>query len=189
MANKFPTTFHAPTEFTLAVLAGKWKTVILCYLTHRPRRYSDLRRLVPDLSDKVLTERLRDLVALGLVTHRKGDERTSSDIYALAPRGRSLSKILHLLREWGMENAAEFHVKISDPLEMLNRDSPAVDRSRGSTTNVAACRRAARQSSVRRKRRTAMIMAISIRPASINVSTCRSGSVDPLSMIDRTMRR
>ena len=122
MANKFPTTFHAPTEFTLAVLAGKWKTVILCYLTHRPRRYSDLRRLVPDLSDKVLTERLRDLVALGLVTHRKGDERTSSDIYALAPRGRSLSKILHLLREWGMENAAEFHVKISDPLEMLNRD-------------------------------------------------------------------
>lgn len=122
MANKFPTTFHSPTEFTLAVLAGKWKTVILCYLKHRPRRYSDLRRLVPDLSDKVLTKRLRDLVSLGLVTHHQGDGRTSSDIYALAARGRSLIKILRLLYEWGTENAAEFHVKVGDPLEMLSRD-------------------------------------------------------------------
>src|SRR5215471_3589671 len=47
----------------------------------------------------------------------------------------------------------------------------------------------ARQSNVRRKRRTAMVMAISIRPASIIVSSCRSPSVDPLSMIERTMRR
>jgi DNA-binding HxlR family transcriptional regulator len=122
MAIKFPTTFHSPTEFTLAVLAGKWKTVILGHVMYSPRRYSELRRLVPDLSDKVLSERLRDLVSLGLVTHRKGDGQTSSDIYALAARGRSLTKILRLLYEWGTDNATDFHVKVGDPLEMLNRD-------------------------------------------------------------------
>ena len=119
MTNKFPATFYSPAEFTLAVLAGKWKTVILGYLMHRPHRYSDLRRLVPDLSDKVMSERLRDLVSLGLVTHRKGN---GSDIYALAARGRSLTKILRLLYQWGADNAADFHVKVGDPLEMLSRD-------------------------------------------------------------------
>ena len=53
--------FHCPTEFTLAVLDGKWKTVILSYLKERPCRYAELRRLVPSLSDKMLTERLSDL--------------------------------------------------------------------------------------------------------------------------------
>ena len=43
MANKLPKSFLCPTEFTLAVLGGKWKTVILCYLNQRPCRYSELR--------------------------------------------------------------------------------------------------------------------------------------------------
>ena len=65
MSKRLPKTFNCPTEFTLAVLGGKWKTVILCYLKQQPWRYSDLRKLVPELSDKMLTERLRDLTVLG----------------------------------------------------------------------------------------------------------------------------
>jgi DNA-binding HxlR family transcriptional regulator len=120
MANKLPKSFLCPTEFTLAVLGGKWKTVILCYLNQRPCRYSDLRKLMPAVSDKVLTERLRDLKASGLITHRKGDGRTSSGTYALSPRCRSLRHVLHMLYRWGHQHAAEFHVKVGEPLKALD---------------------------------------------------------------------
>ncbi len=102
----------------MAVLGGKWKTVIHCYLKQRPCRYSELRKLLPRVSDKVLTERLRDLVASGLIVHRKGGRR--ADTYALAPRGRSLHQILHHLYIWGHDNAAKFHVAVGEPLRAMD---------------------------------------------------------------------
>ena len=57
MVKRLPKSFHCPTEFTLAILGGKWKTVILCFLKERPCRYSELRKLTwgaVDLSRSVL---------------------------------------------------------------------------------------------------------------------------------------
>lgn len=119
MAKKFPSSFYCPTEFTLAVLGGKWKTVILCYLTLRPCRYSELRKLVPALSDKVLAERLRDLTSAGLVVRLDGGDQSSSAKYALTAKGRSLNKLLHQIYEWGHENAGAFEVKVGEPLKGL----------------------------------------------------------------------
>ena len=51
--------FGCPVEFSIDLLSGKWKTVILSRLKLRPMRYGELRRDIPALSDKVLTERLR----------------------------------------------------------------------------------------------------------------------------------
>src|SRR6187551_2252639 len=47
MPKKPTRTFGCPSEFTLEVLGGKWKTVILCYLRRQPLRFTDLRRLIP----------------------------------------------------------------------------------------------------------------------------------------------
>src|SRR5215469_5079963 len=103
MAKRLPTYFHCPTEFTLAVLDGKWKTVILCYLKERPFRYAEIRKLVPRLSDKVLTQRLRDLTKSGLVVRQdKAGSRTTT--YSLTQKGRSLSALLQHLYSWGVEN-------------------------------------------------------------------------------------
>jgi DNA-binding HxlR family transcriptional regulator len=124
MANKLPKSFLCPTEFTLAVLGGKWKTVILCYLNQRPCRYSELRKFMPNVSDKVLTERLRDLKASGLISHRKGDGRAASGTYALSARSRSLKNVLHMLYRWGHEHAAEFHVEVGEPLRTISRERP-----------------------------------------------------------------
>ncbi len=124
MANKLPKSFHCSTEFTLAVLGGKWKTVILCYLTQRPCRYSELRRLMPMVSDKVLTERLRDLLSAGLISHRSGGRGASPGTYSLAAKGRSLSKVLHLLYQWGYDNAAKFQVEVGEPLRGFEREKP-----------------------------------------------------------------
>jgi len=114
MANKLVNSFLCPTEFTLAVLGGKWKAVILCYLNQRPCRYSELRKLMPKVSDKILTERLRDLTSAGLVAHRKGGRKTGE--YALTPKARSLSDVLHMLYQWGNDHAADFEVEIGEPL-------------------------------------------------------------------------
>ncbi|MCY1058007.1 MULTISPECIES: helix-turn-helix domain-containing protein [Nannocystis] len=103
-------TFGCPVELALEVLGGKWKTVLLARLKQGPLRYGDLRRLVPGLSDKMLTQRLRELEAIGLV-HREtvaGHER-----YALTARGESLRAVLQSLYDWGRAFAAEADVKLA----------------------------------------------------------------------------
>jgi DNA-binding HxlR family transcriptional regulator len=119
MANRLAGSFNCPTEFTLQVLGGKWKTVILCYLKIGPRRYADLRKMIPNLSDKVLSQRLRELIEAGLVEHSKSTRSADGDrseVYALSARGESLGQILTELYAWGDTNATAFGVKVGHPL-------------------------------------------------------------------------
>jgi DNA-binding HxlR family transcriptional regulator len=103
-------TFGCPVELALEVLGGKWKTVLLARLKQGPLRYGDLRRVVPGLSDKVLTQRLRELEEIGLVRRETaaGHER-----YALTARGESLREVLQSLYDWGRAFAAEADVKLA----------------------------------------------------------------------------
>jgi DNA-binding HxlR family transcriptional regulator len=123
MSKKLAKAFNCPTEFTLAVLGGKWKTVILCYLKLRPFRYSELRVLHPNLSDKMLTERLQDLIDVGLVARRKSTGRKTIATYSLTDRGRSLHPLLGELYGWGEAQAAVFGVKVDFPLARLKPNS------------------------------------------------------------------
>jgi len=119
MAKKLATRFNCPSEFALDVLGGKWKTVILCYLKYQPMRYAELRRLLPTLSDKVLSERLRELIEKGLVAKIQAQSRKGSAVYTLSTRGRSLGVLLQALYDWGANNAAAFGVKVDEPLKRL----------------------------------------------------------------------
>jgi DNA-binding HxlR family transcriptional regulator len=121
MVRKLARTFGCPTEFTLDVLGGKWKTVILCYLKQKPLRYADLRRLIPALSDKMLSERLADLGARGLVTKKRAPGHARTDLYTLTQTGRSLSVPLTELYRWGEKHAPLFGVSVSDPFKRLDR--------------------------------------------------------------------
>ena len=122
--------FHCPTEFTLAVLDGKWKTVILSYLKERPCRYAELRRLVPSLSDKMLTERLRDLTRAGLVVRRPVGISSLTHCYALTEKASSLNAVLQHLYAWGVENADRFGVRVGQPLQGLDATGTVSVRSR-----------------------------------------------------------
>ena len=64
---KAATIYHCPVEVTAEVIGGKWTTVILAQLKESPRRYSELRRLVPDITEKMLAQRLRELEAAAIV--------------------------------------------------------------------------------------------------------------------------
>jgi DNA-binding HxlR family transcriptional regulator len=91
--------YGCPVEFALDMLGGKWKTVILARIKEGPLRYSELRRMIPSLSEKMLSQRLGDLVEIGFVCLEvdvAGKER-----YALTSVGRDLASTLQALYNWG----------------------------------------------------------------------------------------
>ncbi len=90
--------------------------MILCYLSLGPLRYAELRNFMPNLSDKVLSQRLRELTEAGLIERRKGEGGDKSEVYALAERAQSLRRVLAELYGWGETNAAEFGVSVGHPL-------------------------------------------------------------------------
>jgi DNA-binding HxlR family transcriptional regulator len=120
MTRPLATRFNCPTEFALTVLDGKWKTIILAYLSERPCRYGELRQLLPGLSDKVLTERLKDLQRSGLVARGKTRVAKAHPPYVLTPRGATLRPILIDLYAWGSTHAASFGVHVGNPLRKLD---------------------------------------------------------------------
>lgn len=97
-------TYGCPVEFSVDVLGGKWKTVILARLKQGPMRYGELRKAIPDLSDKVLTERLRKLCEAGLVVVSSDDGAARR--YQISDTGASLGPVLQALYEWGRARAA-----------------------------------------------------------------------------------
>src|SRR5215510_16615766 len=101
MAHSLRRRFSCPVELALEILNGKWKTVILAHLKQGSLHYSELRALIPILSDKLLTERLRDLEELGLVVRHKSGGRGAPSRYELTARGRSLGPVLQALYDWG----------------------------------------------------------------------------------------
>jgi DNA-binding HxlR family transcriptional regulator len=120
MTRPLATKFNCPTEFALTVLGGKWKTIILAYLSERPCHYGELRRLLPGLSDKVLTERLKDLQLSGLVGRGNSSVSRARRPYVLTPRGATLTPILNDLYTWGSNHAASFGVHVDNPLQRLD---------------------------------------------------------------------
>ncbi|XEC94916.1 winged helix-turn-helix transcriptional regulator [Paenibacillus tarimensis] len=90
-----------PIEIAMEVIGGKWKVLILWYLLWETRRFSELERLIPEVSQKVLTEKLRELETAGLI------ERTVYPVipprveYSLTPGGQTIRPILISLLDWG----------------------------------------------------------------------------------------
>nr|WP_156646947.1 helix-turn-helix domain-containing protein [Levilactobacillus brevis] len=95
-------------EATLGVISGKWKPQLLCHLGKRPQRTCDLRQKLPAISQKVLTQQLRELESDGvIVRHIYGDRAPFKVVYALTDLGRSLGQILVQMSVWGEQRASE----------------------------------------------------------------------------------
>ncbi|CAL9430965.1 putative HTH-type transcriptional regulator YybR [Streptomyces sp. enrichment culture] len=95
---------HCGIAAAMSVIDGKWKVSLLWELEQRPRRFGELRRLVPGVSEKVLAAQLRELEADGLVHRQAYDEVPPRVEYSLTPRGRRLNAALEPLGEWGALN-------------------------------------------------------------------------------------
>jgi len=103
---------------TLKVFATKWKPCILCYLSEGPLRYNDLYRIIPNISRKVLSEHLSELIRDELVTRTQYDDKLQRVEYELTDKGRSLFPIMEHLQDWGMRNIKNV-LSIEDMLKTL----------------------------------------------------------------------
>ncbi len=92
---------------TLRVISGKWKPLILFFLRDGPKRYGELKRLVRDVSDKVLIQQLKDLEADQVLARTDYKEVPPRVDYALTPLGKSLAEAIIPLCTWGTQHAAE----------------------------------------------------------------------------------
>ncbi|OKI89175.1 HxlR family transcriptional regulator [Micromonospora sp. CB01531] len=91
----------------IAVIDGKWKTILLWLLESGPRRPGELRRSLPGLTEKVLTQALREMEADGLVHREVHDEMPLKTEYSLTAFGRELSEALAPLSDWGHRRLAK----------------------------------------------------------------------------------
>ncbi|MGE8101314.1 MULTISPECIES: winged helix-turn-helix transcriptional regulator [Pseudomonas] len=92
---------------TLRIISGKWKPLVLFFLRDGPKRYGELKRLIPGVSDKVLIQQLKDLEADHVLARTDYKEVPPRVDYTLTPLGRSLAEAIVPLCNWGTENAAE----------------------------------------------------------------------------------
>jgi DNA-binding HxlR family transcriptional regulator len=101
-----PRDYHCPVELTVDLVGGKWRSVILAHLKEGAHRYGQLRRRMPDVSEKMLVQRLRELEADGFVTRREYPTVPPAVEYDLTEEGRTLVPVLQALYDWGTARAA-----------------------------------------------------------------------------------
>jgi DNA-binding HxlR family transcriptional regulator len=97
--------YDCPVEVTLGVIGGKWKVLILYYLKEEQiMRFGKLKRLIPGITQKMLTQQLRELEADGLINRKVYAQVPPRVEYSLTKYGESLEPVLKLLCDWGSEH-------------------------------------------------------------------------------------
>jgi DNA-binding HxlR family transcriptional regulator len=91
-------------QATLKVLGGKWKILILWHLKDKARRFSELKRLIPEITEKMLIQQLRELEKDEIVNRKVYSDVPPKVEYSFTDYGRSLEPALKALCEWGEEH-------------------------------------------------------------------------------------
>lgn len=95
-----------PVVSTLALISGKWKPMVIHVLIDQPMRFGKLKRIMSPISQKVLTEQLRELESTHIVQRDVIDEKVLNVTYSLTDYGKSLAPVLGALYLWGQVNIA-----------------------------------------------------------------------------------
>ena len=94
-------TYSCPVEVTLEIIGGRWKSVVLYHLLTRTQRFGELRKLLPGVTQRMLTLQLRELEKDGVIHREVYREIPPKVEYSLTEFGRSLEPILRSLLVWG----------------------------------------------------------------------------------------
>lgn len=98
---KIPLDLNCGFRIALEVMGGKWKPYIIYELLDGPKRPSELGRRMPETSERVLAQQLKELMEYGVVEKRVIDPICRHSVYSLTELGRTLIPIIEQLRKWG----------------------------------------------------------------------------------------
>lgn len=116
-----PKTYNIGVEATMEVIGSKWKPIILCHLRKGVMRTGELRRAIPKITQKMLTQQLRELETANIVCRTVYQQVPPKVEYSLTDYGESLEGILHQLCVWGEENVERRQEK-GEAVELLAWD-------------------------------------------------------------------
>jgi DNA-binding HxlR family transcriptional regulator len=92
-----------PFTTTIGLIGGRWKSIILYLLSDHTRRFGEIAARMPSISRKVLSEKLKELEADGLINRKQYKEIPPRVDYSLTALGESLRPILKDMATWGQE--------------------------------------------------------------------------------------
>jgi DNA-binding HxlR family transcriptional regulator len=98
-------------ETTTRVLGGRWKPALLEHLFLGEKRFSELKRCVPGITQKTLSEQLRGLQSSGIVARRVYPDRPPRVVYSVTPLGETLRPLLDAMCKWGKSHSAAMALK------------------------------------------------------------------------------
>ena len=90
-----------PLTAALAAIGGKWKLIIVYFLAESPKHFAALRKAMPGISQKVLTQQLRELISDGIVNREAKGVAPAPVEYSLTEYGRSVLPLVEDVRLWG----------------------------------------------------------------------------------------
>jgi DNA-binding HxlR family transcriptional regulator len=93
--------YHCALDITMDYIGGKWKTVVLWYLRKGPKRFSELKRHVPDITEKMLSLQLKELESHGIISRKVYPEVPPRVEYAFTEEGKTLIPALEEIAAWG----------------------------------------------------------------------------------------
>lgn len=100
--------FPCPTSAAMELIGGKWKSVILTHLIEGKKRYNELRKEIPTITERTLSLQLKQLEADDLVARKVYTKKPPLKVvYSLTSFGKTVIPLLHIITEWGITAAYE----------------------------------------------------------------------------------
>jgi len=111
MKNEYQKT-QCPVERSLQIIGGKWKILIIFHLSSGTKRFNELRRLIPNATQRMLTRQLRELEEHGLIERNIYPEIPPKVEYSLTELGASLNPVLKVLHNWGTDHFDAMNISL-----------------------------------------------------------------------------
>lgn len=100
-------TYHCAMDVTMSFIGGKWKSVVLWYLRGKPVRFGELKKMIPDITEKMLSLQLKALEEDGLIKRQVFAEVPLRVEYSMTGFGISIIPVLEAIAKWGKKLGQE----------------------------------------------------------------------------------
>lgn len=104
MKKIIPHDTECPIKRTLDIIGGKWKLRLISQIGNEKRRYGELKKLIPDISEKMLIQELKSLVAFDVLRKKSFKEIPPRVEYSLTEKGLEVLPIIEMMKEFGKDS-------------------------------------------------------------------------------------